>query len=119
MRDDPGGVEIALTESVSAARRLVALAAEHRLILDERLRRLARFLREHDRRREAADCLRECQRLWPDDADGLRGVARHFRALADERKPEQPTRSLADKDERQEYLVEAVRLEKAADALGP
>ena len=119
VRDEPQGVEPALTEAASAARRLRALGSEHRFLLDDRLRRLARYRGAQCQREEAAACLHECESLWPDNADGLRGVARGFRELAGEARHWWAELSPAEKDEQQRYLAEAVRLEKVADALRP
>ncbi len=115
--DDPAGTEAALTEAVTAARRLVALAPEERDVLDGRLRRLAKFLGERGRWAEAAARLRECERLCADSADGLRGVARDFRELADDVARRRADLSPAERDERRGYLDEAARLEQDADAL--
>lgn len=117
MIDDYDGVEAALRAAVDAARRLVALTPEHRYLLDNRLRRLAECLGERGRGSEAAACLRECECLWVRDADGLRGVACYFRNLAKDLKPRQTVPSSEEEAERAGYLAEAVRLEKAADAL--
>jgi len=59
-----------------------------------------------------------CERLWQGNADGLRGVARGFRELANEVKSRWITLSCPEKDEQAEYLAEARRLEDAADKLG-
>jgi hypothetical protein len=118
MRDDPEGVEAALTAAVDGARRFAALGPENKYLLDDRLNRLARFLRGNGRRAEAAACLRECEGLWPGDADGLCGVARGFRELADEVTRLRPVLSPAEVEERRRYLAEAARLEMAADSIG-
>jgi tetratricopeptide (TPR) repeat protein len=119
VRDDLDGVEAALREAVGAARRLVAMRPEYRYLLDDRLARLARWLAAHNRRPQAAACLRECEHLWIQNADGLRGLARNFRKLADEVKKTRETLSREEKAEREEYLAEAARLEKDANALMP
>jgi tetratricopeptide (TPR) repeat protein len=115
--DDPAGAEAALAEAAAAARRLVALVPEDRSVLDDRLRRLGRFLGEHGRRPEAAACLRERERLWPDNADGLRGVARGFRGLAGDVGRGRAALSASEQEEQQRCLAEAARLESAASAL--
>jgi tetratricopeptide (TPR) repeat protein len=121
IRDEPASVEAALVEAITAARRLVALDKRNRSILDDRLRRTARHLGGEGpgQRAKAAEYLRECEHLWPDDADGLHGVALTFRALADDVSKGRTELSPAERDERQQYLAEAARLEKAADALRP
>jgi tetratricopeptide (TPR) repeat protein len=115
MRDDRDGVEADLREAVDAARRLVAMRPEYRYLLDDRLSRLARWLAELGRRPQAAACLHECEHLWGQDADGLRGVARNFRNLANKMNPQGKVLSNEEKAERERYLAEAARLEKAAD----
>ncbi len=117
VRDDRNGVEAAHREAVDAARRLVAIRPGYRYLLDDRLARLARWLAECGRRPQAAACLYECEPLWGQDADGLRGVARNFRKLADEMNPDDMALSNEEKAEREGYLAEAARLEEAANAL--
>ncbi|HTU21256.1 MAG TPA: serine/threonine-protein kinase [Gemmataceae bacterium] len=117
MRDERNGVEAALREAVDAARRLVAESPEHRYVLDDRLARLAHCLAAKGHRRQAAAHLHECERLWQGDADGLRGVARGFRELANEVKLSRIILSSQERNEQDEYLAEARRLERAADTL--
>ena len=119
VHDDPDRVEEALAESVAVARRLVALDSENRFILDDKLCRLARHLGDVGRLREAVACLRECEGLWPGEANGLRGVASYYRKLAEQVSDGKNEHSPAQWDERNAYLAEAARLEKVADALQP
>ena len=51
------------------------------------------------------------------DTEHLRGVARHFRKLADELNNPWAPLSNEEKAEREGYLAEAARLENAANAL--
>jgi tetratricopeptide (TPR) repeat protein len=118
MHDDRDRVEADLREAVGAARRLVAIRPEYRYVLDDRLSRLTRWLAELGRRPQAAACLREFEPLWVQDADGLRGLARNFRNLADEVKNAREPLSKEEKAEREGYLADAARLEKEANALG-
>jgi hypothetical protein len=117
MQDGRDGVEAALREAVDAARRLVAMHPEYRYLLADRLARLARWLAECGRRPQAAACLHEGEHLWGQDADGLRGVARNFRKLANEVKNTRETLTSEENAEREGYLAEAARLEKAANTL--
>ncbi len=117
MQIDHDGVEAALREAAEAARLLVAIRPENRYLLHNRLDRLARWLAELGRRPQAAACLRDCEALWARDADGLRGVARRFRDLADDVKKTRDPLCVREKAEREGYLAEAARLEKAADLL--
>jgi serine/threonine protein kinase len=117
MQEGRDGVEAALREAVDAARRLVARRPEYRYLLDDRLARLARWLAECGRRPEAAVYLHQCEHLWDRNADGLRGVARNFRKLAEKVKNARQSLTNEEKAEREGYLAEAARLEKAANAL--
>jgi tetratricopeptide (TPR) repeat protein len=115
--NDPAGTEHALSEAVAAARRFVTLVPEDSPLLEERLRRLVKFLSQRGRLAEAAACLHERERLCRDSADGLRGVAHDFRELAEDVGRGAAPRTPAGQEQRQHYLAEADRLEKAAAAL--
>jgi tetratricopeptide (TPR) repeat protein len=116
----PDEVKGALQRAVEAQRQVLERAPavdEYRQRLDERYRRLWRHLKMRRHLAEAETCLLDIEKLWPNDADKLRTVARDLRELAVDVGKDQDELSPAEEAERQRYLKESERVEQQAAAV--
>jgi tetratricopeptide (TPR) repeat protein len=111
---------VALRESIRIERQLVERAPSvvaYRLTLSRCLEHVIDWMDSWSDRGELVASLREREKLWPDRAEQLRGVAKDYRklanAIAEGGKPLSP----AEEAERRRYLAESERTRQAAERL--
>ena len=87
----------------------------NRIALSRCYDRLALWGGRAGKRAEAAAAIREREKLWPDDAEKLREVARDFQVLAEALSGSRGPLSPEEQAEQHEYIRESDRAKRAAD----